>query len=90
MKEVYKLPPEIIDDNIQYFKLGDAPLSKININIVDVAALKKHPYISWNIANSIVQIRNAHGNYKQVQDIKKSDLINEELFLKIAPYLTTE
>jgi competence ComEA-like helix-hairpin-helix protein len=90
MKEVYKLPPEVIDDHLANFKLESKELSKININIADVATLKRHPYITWNVANSIVQMRNAHGNYKQVTDIQKSDLINDELFLKIAPYLKTE
>lgn len=90
MKEVYKLPPEVIDDHLENFKLGNKQLSKININIVDVATLKMHPYITWNVANSIVQMRNVHGNFKQVADIKKSDLINDELFLKIAPYLSIE
>lgn len=90
MKEVYMLPPEVIDDHLENFKIGEDALSKININIVEVTDLKKHPYISWNVANSIVQMRKAHGKFKQVADIKKSDLINEELFLKIAPYLTIE
>jgi DNA uptake protein ComE-like DNA-binding protein len=90
MKEVYKLPPEVIDDHLANFKIENTELSKININIVDVATLKMHPYITWNVANSIVQMRNVHGNFKQVIDIKKSDLINDDLFLKIAPYLTTE
>lgn len=90
MKEVYKLPAEVIDDHLANFKLEDKTLSKININIVEVSELKMHPYITWNVANSIVQMRKSHGNYSQVADIQKSDLINEELFLKIAPYLTTK
>ena len=90
MKEVYKLPPEIIDNNIDYFKLDTSHITKININIVEVNTLRLHPYISWNVANSIVQMRNNHGDYKNVSDIKKSDLINEELFLKIAPYLSVK
>ena len=73
MKEVYMLPPEIINNNKDYFKLDTSLISKININIVDVNTLKLHPYIKWNVANSIVQMRNIHGNYKNVSDIKKSD-----------------
>jgi DNA uptake protein ComE-like DNA-binding protein len=90
MKETFNLPPEIIDNNLDYFEIDLEKVSKININKVEVAELKKHPYINWNIANSIVQIRNVHGKFVQVEDIKKSDLINDELFLKIAPYLSTE
>ncbi len=90
MKETYKLPPEIIDNNLSYFSIDSSQISKININIAGDSILRNHPYIDWKVANSIVQMRNVHGKYKKVSNIKKSVLIDEKLFLKIAPYLTTE
>ena len=63
---------------------------KVNINTCETADLKKHPYISWNIANSIVQIRKSREPYKTIEEIKKSDLVNDEIYRKIAPYLKTE
>lgn len=63
---------------------------KYNINQVSIEELKKHPYIKYSIANSIVNYRNRHGSYKELAEILKSDLVNEELYRKIAPYLTTE
>lgn len=63
-------------------------LKTININTVDANILKMHPYLKWNIANAIVAYRQQHGAFKSVQDIKKIDIISEELFNKVAPYLT--
>lgn len=60
---------------------------KININSAASDELKNHPYISWNIANSIVSIREQHGKYQKLDEIKKSVLINDSLFLKLRPYL---
>lgn len=90
MKETYYLPPEIIDNNLPYFSIDSSRITKININIAGDSILRNHPYIDWKVANSIVQMRNVHGKYKKVSDIKKSVLIDDNLFLKIAPYLTTE
>ena len=60
----------------------------MNINEAEIDALKKHPYISYKVANSIVKMRNVHGPYKELEDLLKSVLIDQELFAKIQPYLT--
>jgi len=65
-------------------------LRKLNVNEVSADELKNHPYIDWNIANSIVSIRDQHGAYQKLEDIKKSVLINDSIFLKIKTYLTVE
>ena len=90
LKEVYGVLPEVIDQNIKRLVLDSVSIEKININTCETVDLKKHPYISWNIANSIVQIRKSREPYKIVEEIKKSDLVNDEIYRKIAPYLKTE
>jgi competence protein ComEA len=65
-------------------------IKKININTSTKDDLKKHPYIRWNLANAIVEYRSQHGNFETLQAIKNIPLITEDVFSKIAPYLTTE
>lgn len=65
-----------------------AALHKININTATAAEMKTHPYISWNVANSIEKYRSQNGSYTELEEIKKSHLINDSLFNKIRPYLT--
>src|SRR5690606_1614880 len=59
---------------------------KIKINEAEYYDFLKHPMIDKNLANSLVMIRMQHGSYKSLEDIKKSALINEELYNKLAPY----
>jgi len=88
--EVYGFTPEMFDKVNPFMLIDTSEIIKININTCEITDLKNHPYLSWNVANSIVQIRKNYGDYKKVADIKKSDLINAELFRKIAPYIKTE
>lgn len=74
--------PYIIQDSI--------PLKKINLNSSSAKALKEHPYISWNLANALVAYREQHGPYKNIEDIKKLVLLEEDLFQKLRFYLTIE
>ena len=90
LKEVYGILPEVIDQNVNRLIVDSMNIVKININTCETADLKRHPYVSWNIANSIVQIRKSREPYKTIEGIKKSDLVNAEIYRKIAPYLKIE
>ena len=86
--EIWKFDAERYD-KIKDHIIATGGVEKININTADIETLKQHPYISYKVANSIVKLREAHGPYQKVQDILKSVLIDQELFSKIQPYLTT-
>ncbi len=64
-------------------------IKKININTCTSKELK-HPYLTWNAVNVICNYRNKHGNYKTIDEIKKTDLVDEITYRKIAPYLIVE
>ena len=86
LKEVY-----FVSDSLYYSikdqLFNDNKVLKININKVSIDSLKRHPYINWNLANAIVNFRIQHGQYESVEKIKEIHLVNEEIYLKIAPYL---
>ena len=63
-------------------------IKQIDINTAEYTDFKGHPYISSNVALSIINYRRMHGPYKELTDVMKSALMTEELFYKIAPYLT--
>ena len=90
LKEVYGILPSIIDQNVSRLIVDSVVIKKVNVNTCNTADLQKHPYINWNIANSIVQIRKSQKPYESIEEIKKSDLVNDEIYRKIAPYLKTE
>ena len=88
LKEVWKMDQEKLDIIEPFLKFDKSKLLKIELNKVNIDDLKNHPYIRWNIANSIIKIRYQKGAFKNVEEIKESVLINEELFEKLKPYLS--
>jgi len=70
------------------FTIDPSAIQKININTASIQDLKKHPYFDYYLAKSIVMYRNKNGNYQSVSDIKKANLIYDDFYIKISPYLT--
>lgn len=88
--EVWKFDQEKLDIISPNITVNAQLVQKININSCTVEILKAHPYIRWNIANSIVKMRAQIGSFKKIEDLKKSVLITEEVFEKLRPYVTVE
>jgi len=86
--ETYGLPDSTFQKIRQWLKLDNPSVKKININIATFDELKTHPYIKYNLANPIVAYRNEHGAFSKVEDIKKVMAVTDEIYKKIAPYLT--
>lgn len=86
--EVWKLDIEKYNAIEGYIRIDQKSVKMIALNEVSAEQLKSHPYMNWNIANSIIKIRNQKGKFKNISEIKESVLIDEELFEKIKPYLT--
>lgn len=85
--ETYALPDSTFKKIKDKLIITNLSVKKININTASVDELKKHPYLKYNIANSIVQYRQQHGLFKSLNEIKKIMLITEEIFTKAEPYL---
>lgn len=87
IKEVYNFKPETYEKIKNQITVNQSDIIKLNINTATAAELQKHPYIDWKVANSIVNYRKQHGNYKDLDGLLQSVLINRELLDKFAPYL---
>ena len=85
--EIWKFDSEKYDEVSENIILNKKDLRLIDINFCSIDELKSHPYISYKVANSIVKMRLASGNYNQIEDILESKLIDRELFSKIKNYL---
>ena len=84
--EVWKFDQEKLDEIEKFITVDASKIKKVNINTCEAADLK-NGYIKWNVANAIVNYRKSHGKYTLVEDIKKTDLVDDETYRKIAPYL---
>ncbi len=90
VKEVYGIPDSTFQKIESYLTCEGLGVRRININTADVETLKSHPYIKWNIANSIVSYRQQHGSYASLKDLLQIEIITTEILQKLAPYLTTD
>lgn len=86
--EIWKFDIEKYQEIRNFIELDDVEFNTISINQASVSQLKEHPYIDYSIANSIVKMRVQIGTYTTLDQIKKSRLIDEITYQKIAPYLS--
>lgn len=70
------------------FTVNTDNIRKININTATIQELKKHPYFDYYTAKAIFTYRSKNGNFKSVSELKKVNLIYDDFFEKISPYLT--
>lgn len=88
--EVYGMDSARLLPILQNIQLDTNIRQRININTAEVKELAHHPYIDWNQAKAIVNYRKQHGNYTELNQLKKIHLINEQTFAKLKPYITVE
>jgi DNA uptake protein ComE-like DNA-binding protein len=84
--EVWKFDEEKYQQVKNFIRVDASMIHKKNINSCTAEDLK-HPYIPWNVAHVIINYRMKHGNYRTVEEVKKTGLIDEKAFLRMAPYL---
>jgi len=73
-----------------FVRVNNNLVKTININTATFEELKSHPYIGYNIAQALINMRNLHGKFVSVEDIKKSALVTENIYAKLSLYLTVE
>jgi DNA uptake protein ComE-like DNA-binding protein len=88
--ETFGLPDSTFQKIRSKLILNNPAVKKININTATVDELKVHPYLRYNLANVIVQYRTQHGNFTSIAGIKKIMIFTDEIYNKVAPYLSTE
>lgn len=84
------LPDSTFQKIKPFLQFSNASIKKININNATFDALNAHPYISYQVANAIVQFRNQNGKFETLDGLKKIHIVDDTLFRKIKPYLTLE
>ena len=84
----YGLPEETFASIKPKLKITNANIKKINLNTATVDDLKAHPYIKWKEANLIIEYRNQHGNYKNINEVMEIKAFQQSFFDKIKNYLT--
>ena len=86
--ETFGLPDSVFQKIKPLLKISGNDIKKLNVNTAKEEELKAHPYIRWQLAKVITEYKKQHGDFKQLEDLKKIMVIDAETYNKISPYLT--
>ncbi|MBS4063454.1 MAG: helix-hairpin-helix domain-containing protein [Chitinophagaceae bacterium] len=86
--ETFGLPDSTFQTIKPFLLVNTSAVKQINLNTATAEELKAHPYIKGTIANAIINYRTNHGNFSSVEQLQNIGAIDEDLYRKIAPYLT--
>lgn len=84
LKEIEGFP----DEALQYFKISDSHIAKLNVNTLTLSQLRRHPYINFYQAREICDYRRLKG---KITDISQLSLLKDfppEEIERLRPYVT--
>lgn len=90
LMEVYGLDSTRFEAIREFVTTDTLHINRINLNTADYAELIRHPYIDRKTANAILNFRNQHGPYAEINELSNSYLIDAETIERIKPYLCIE
>jgi len=71
-----------------YFSIDSSVIQKINVNLLSLNQLKRHPYINYYQARAIVDYRRLHGPLKSLDELCLLPDFPEEAIARLRPYVT--
>lgn len=86
--ELYNITHETLDIIADKVSIDQFEIRRLNINKATTQELAKHPYISFVVANAIVNERESNAPFINMDKLCESGLLNDELCVKLAPYLS--
>jgi len=90
VSEVYGISDSLFLSLQKYLKVNSSTINKIHLNQAELNQLKDHPYISWKLANQIVNYRDKIKQFDSIEEVKKMYVINDSIYNKLLPYLTID
>lgn len=91
LKEIYNISEETYNKIQHAVFVKKVKIKTINLNEATLEEMNKHPYLKGNIAKEIVQLRKKKDyQIEKIEQLREIELINEEIFRKIAPYISIQ
>jgi len=90
LNEVYGLQEEQYEEILKHVFIDTSFLQRMNLNSVERDTLLKHPYLNVYQADAIIAYREYKGEWKDIYEIKRNQLLPDSVFDRISPYLRIE
>ncbi len=86
LREVFTIDSTVYNALLPHIRVDSRLIRKFNINSDSLS----HPYIGKKLAGILLAYRKQHGNFKDISDLQKVSLPDDQLPDKIAPYVSFE
>lgn len=83
LNEISGFPPEAIP----YFTADDSECRKLNINELPLSELRRHPYIRFYLAKTIIEHRRTHGNIHSFDELSLYRDFTPEVIERLKHYV---
>ena len=90
LREVFGIPTETLDAIIPLCRVSQNSHVKLKVNQLTIEELASHPYFNFKTAKVLINYREQHGSFKQIDDLKKIQAFDQDFIEKINPYLNFE
>ena len=87
VRETYGITDSVFAIIRPLLQCSDQSVRRIDLNSITIDELKEHPYFRGKIAYAIIRFREQHGSFKSMDDLKKLQVLDENLRARIEPYL---
>ena len=77
----------VADSVLKYFVLDSAKVEQLNVNVMSVRQLSKHPYLRFEDAKAIYELRRRKIRLDSIEQLYDLEGLSEETIKKVAPYL---
>ena len=85
--EVYNFPEETFKSLENQINTNPDKIKKILLNFAEFAELLRHPYLSREQVQAIINYRNTHGQFQSTDELLQKNILDSLTFLRVEPYL---
>lgn len=75
------------EEALEYIKIDNENVRKLNVNKLTLAQLRRHPYINYYQARAITDYRRLHGSINSIAELKLMKEFTEFDLNRIEPYI---
>lgn len=86
--EVYNFPEETFRKIENRVSADTLLLKKIRLNFAEYSDLIRHPYLDKKQVDALLKFREKNGSFYELEQVISNDLVDNETFSKLKPYLT--
>lgn len=70
-----------------FFRVGETTLRRLNVNQMKLSELRRHPYMGYYRAKSIVDYRRLHGHINSLKELSLDPNFKPDVIARLLPYV---